>query len=59
MNKNLLFFNSGPMITYKRDAFGEYLIVDDLNPSNTIRFRLTPIQLFKLGLKCLWAAIGG
>jgi hypothetical protein len=59
MSKNLLFFNSGPMISYRRDSWGEYLVIEDLNPQTKITWKLTPIQLFKFGLKCLWAAIGG
>lgn len=53
----LLFMNSGPLITYKRDAFGEYFEVQDLNPHTKIRFKLTPFELLKFGFKCIWAAI--
>ncbi len=53
----LLFMPEGPMIEYNRDAFGEYLVVKDLNPEAVIHFKLTPIQLLKFGFNCIWAAI--
>ncbi|WP_371422892.1 hypothetical protein [Tardiphaga sp.] len=53
-----LFFNAaGPMIKYERDAFGETLRVEDLNPQKEIAFRITPMELLKFGFKCIWAAV--
>ena len=48
---------TGPRIRYERDAFGETLTIDDLNPENKISFRLTPLELLRLGFKCIWAAV--
>jgi hypothetical protein len=62
MIKILLTFNGKPVIFYKRDAFGERIRIEDATeewPEHNFEFQLTPIQLFKFGLKCLWAAIGG
>lgn len=53
----LFWCHSGPKISYHRDAFREWLTVEDLNPENSIEFSLTPFELFKLGFKCLWAAV--
>lgn len=44
------------MLRYQRDAFGEYLTVDDLNPENHIKFAMTPWELLKFGFKCIAAA---
>ncbi len=54
--KTLYWHPTGPMLRYSRDMFGEMLHVDDLNPENHIEFRLTPIELLKLGFKCIAAA---
>lgn len=53
----LYWHQTGPLIRYNQDAFGETLIIEDLNPENTIKFRMTPIQLLRFGLKCIWAAV--
>jgi hypothetical protein len=57
LSTTLLFDPSGPLVKYKRDAFGEWLSIDDLNPEKHIHFRLTPWQLLRFGFKCIWAAI--
>ena len=31
--------------------------VEDLNPENSIEFSMTPLELLKLGFRCIWAAI--
>jgi hypothetical protein len=48
---------SGPKISYHRDSFREWFVVEDLNPENSIEFSMTPIELLKLGFKCISAAI--
>lgn len=48
---------SGPKISYHRDAFREWFTVEDLNPENSIEFSMTPLELLRLGFKCIWAAI--
>lgn len=53
----LFWHPAGLKIRYERDAFGEWLKVDDLNPEAHITFKLTPSELLRLGLKCIWAAI--
>ncbi len=53
----LFWHQTGPLIKYERDAFGEWFTVEDLNPENRIHFKLTPIQLLSFGFKCIWAAI--
>lgn len=53
----LFWHPAGLRIRYERDAFGETLLVDDLNPETHIKFRLTPMELLGLGFKCIWAAV--
>jgi len=53
----LFWHPTGLRIRYERDAFGETLLVDDLNPETHIKFRLTPMELLGLGFKCIWAAV--
>lgn len=53
----LFWHTAGLKISYQRDAFGEWLAVSDLNPETKIEFRITPIELLRLGFKCIWAAI--
>ena len=58
MKRTLLFFPEGPMITYTRDDIGGDLIeVKDLNPEKEIHFRLTPTELLRFGLRCIWRAM--
>lgn len=57
IERTLFWTGAGPRIRYKRDAFGETLTVDDLNPENKISFRLSPAGLLRLGFKCIWAAV--
>jgi len=58
MSERILFWcGPGPRIRYKRDAIGDMLHVDDLNPENHIGFRMTPVELLRFGFKCIWAAI--
>ncbi len=54
--KTLYWSGPGPMVSYEWDINGEYLVVEDLNPENKIEFRFTPMQLLRLGMKCISAA---
>ena len=51
----LFFKNEGPMLRYVLGVF----CIDDLNPSATIRWRMSRWELFKVGLRCIWAALLG
>lgn len=53
----LFWHPAGLKISYHRDAFREWLEVDDLNPEQRIEFSMTPIELLRLGFKCIWAAV--
>ena len=57
LKRTLHFDHCGPMVQYKRDAFGEWLSVDDLNPETHIHFKMTPWELLRFGLKCIRAAV--
>lgn len=52
----LYWHNAGLKIAYRRDAFNEWLEIEDLNPETHIHFQMSPIELLKLGFKCIWAA---
>jgi hypothetical protein len=56
----LFWLPEGPRIRYERnyDAdFSDFLIVDDLNPENEIKFWMTPMELMMFGFRCIWASI--
>lgn len=52
----LFWHNAGLCIRYKRDAFIEWIEIEDLNPETHIHYQMTPMELLKLGFKCIWAA---
>jgi hypothetical protein len=52
----LFWHPAGLKISYHRDAFREWLVVDDLNPEQHIEFSMTPLELLRLGFKCISAA---
>jgi len=54
---NLFWHPAGLKVSYHRDAFREWLEVEDLNPEQRIEFAMTPVELLGLGFKCIWAAI--
>lgn len=56
LGRTLYWHPTGPMLRYQRDAFGEYLVIDELNPENRIKFAMTPWEMLKFGLKCIAAA---
>jgi len=43
----------GPQLEYRDGTF----FIADLNPEIEIKWRLTPVELFKIGLKCILASI--
>ena len=49
----LLFMHEGPMLKYRNG----FLDIDDLNPEQHMRWRLSRIEMLRLGVKCLWAAL--
>jgi len=49
----LFWHNTGPLITYARGI----LKVGSLNPDNQVRFRMSRLEMFQLGLRCLLAAV--
>lgn len=53
---NLYWHPAGLKISYHRDAFREWFVVEDLNPEQKIEFSMTPMELLKLGLRCIRAA---
>jgi hypothetical protein len=53
----LLFFYEGPMIKFEDEYADTFLHVEDLNPEAHIRFRLSPLELFTFGLKCIWRSM--
>ena len=53
----LFWHQTGALVRYERDAFGERLIVEDLNPEKQIEIWMTPIELLRFGFKCIWAAV--
>lgn len=54
---SLFWHPAGPDIRYEWDFAGEYLAIYDLNPENKIRFRMTPFELLRFGLKCIYRAM--
>lgn len=52
----LFWHSAGLKISYHRDAFREWLAVEDLNPEQKIEFAMTPMELLRLGFKCISAA---
>lgn len=52
----LFWHPAGLKVSYHRDAFREWLEVEDLNPEQRIEFSMTPIELLKFGFKCISAA---
>lgn len=57
MKQTLIWMPEGPKISYEWDIAGEYLHIEDLNPEKHIRFRFTPIELLRFGLKCVWRSM--
>jgi hypothetical protein len=49
-----LFFDpTGPLLRYKHGT----LYIDDLNPEITIQWRMSRFEMFKVGLRCMVAAL--
>jgi hypothetical protein len=57
MSTMLFYCPCGPRISYEKNFDGEMFIVKDLNPENSIEFRMTPWELFNLGFRCIWASL--
>ncbi len=57
MNMILFWCPEGPRISYERHFDGDTIIVEDLNPESFIEFRMTPWELFKMGINCIRVAI--
>lgn len=57
MDMMLFWCSEGPCVTYERRFDGEVLVVEDLNPENEIRFRMTPWELFKMGINCIRVSV--
>lgn len=49
----LFWMPEGPMMKYEHAT----LKIFDLNPKAEIRWRFTRWEIFRLGLKCLWASV--
>jgi hypothetical protein len=49
----LFWHPSGPRMTYQ-DGLIE---VEDLNPHVATHWRMSGWEMFKLGIKCIWAAV--
>ena len=54
MNKRTIYFhNTGPLIRY--DA--ETLHIEDLNPQQSMRWRMSRWEMFKIGVRSIVAAL--
>lgn len=49
----LYWHNAGPLLVYTKDS----LIIEDLNPEQKMHWRIGRWDMFKIGLRCIWAAI--
>jgi hypothetical protein len=54
-DKQMVLFmdQTGPLLAYRHG----FLDVQDLNPENEMRWRMSRWEIFKLGLSCLTAAM--
>lgn len=57
ISHTIFWLPTGLKISYEYDAFGEYLVVEDLNPETKILHAVTPWQLMKIGFKCLYRSV--
>jgi hypothetical protein len=53
--RTLFFRPEGPMIQYRRGS----LLISDLNPEASMRWAISRAELFRVGLRFLFAAIRG
>jgi hypothetical protein len=49
----LFWHKTGPLLKYE----GGSLHVEDLNPQIKTRWRMSRLEMFLLGCKCLWSSI--
>lgn len=50
----LLSYPEGPLIYYTGGTFG----VEDLNPEAKLRWRVSRLEMFRLGWRCITASLG-
>jgi len=51
----LFWHSTGPMIRYN----GGVLLVESLNPQSSVRFRMSRVEMLRLGWACLIATLKG
>jgi hypothetical protein len=56
----LFWHHTGPLLKYERGTHNDgTLHVEDLNPQIKTKWRVSRTEMFKLGARCIWAALRG